>query len=449
MVILPVIAALSAGLYAARQRQSPYGQVVGYVLAGRSLTAPFFVASLVATWYGNVLGSGEFILRNGIAFMVCLGLPYYVMGILYGCFFASRIRTTEIISIPDVIRKRFGITASKWAAIAVLVIGSPAPYVLALGVFLHTITGIDVWICVVSGAVVSVVIVAKGGLRSDVAANVVQVVLMYAGFIALTVACIFHFGTDSLLSSVPAQLTEIPGPIGWSGIVVWFFIAMQTFVDPNFFMRAAAARTPGTARKGMFWSVACWVVFDILQLITGLYGIAHLPVHDGASHYLLTAEAVLPDVWKGLFLTSVLATIISTLDGYILVSATTVGYDLWPWKNHSEKFRLFTGLSVASVLSIVLAITVPSIINLIELLASIAVPGLLLPLILALRTGQRGRGVRRGYLPDWTLIVVPMVTALLTHLVNNLFLHVVEPMFAGILVSVFLAPFITREHVYN
>ncbi len=96
-----------------------------------------------------------------------------------------------------------------------------------------------------------------------------------------------------------------------------------------------------------------------------------------------------------------------------------------------------------------MAITVPSIINLIELLASIAVPGLLLPLILALRTGQRGRGVRRGYLPDWTLIVVPMVTALLTHLVNNLFLHVVEPMFAGILVSVFLAPFITREHVYN
>jgi SSS family solute:Na+ symporter len=37
-----------------------------FLLAGRSLTLPIFVMTLVSTWYGGILGVGEFSYRYGI-----------------------------------------------------------------------------------------------------------------------------------------------------------------------------------------------------------------------------------------------------------------------------------------------------------------------------------------------------------------------------------------------
>ena len=38
-----------------------------YLVAGRRLTLPAFVATLVATWYGGILGIGEYTWRYGVS----------------------------------------------------------------------------------------------------------------------------------------------------------------------------------------------------------------------------------------------------------------------------------------------------------------------------------------------------------------------------------------------
>ena len=49
-----------------------------YLLMGRRLSLPGFVASLVATWYGGILGLGENTYLYGIQTWCILAMPYYV-----------------------------------------------------------------------------------------------------------------------------------------------------------------------------------------------------------------------------------------------------------------------------------------------------------------------------------------------------------------------------------
>lgn len=444
IVVLSVVGAIVAGRWNARKSQDQSDQGgLGFILAGRSLTAPLFAVTLIATWYGSVMASGEFIVRNGVMFLLCFGVPYYITALCYALFLSKRIRRSSAITIPASITETFGKSAGLAASVAVLVISIPAPYMLSLGIVLQVLTEWPLWVCIVLGTACSLVIVAKGGLRSDVAANVVQLTLMYGGFAALAIGCVVAFGgVGTMVSALPASTFHIPGTVGWSGVFVWLLISLQTFVDPNFHMRSAAARSPREAKLGMLLSVAGWVLFDILQVAVGLYGVAFVSSNDAQWHFLSVAQAVLPDVLKGLFVASIIAAVMSTLDGYALVSATTIGHDIMGMLSSkgSAKRRLYLALLLTGIGGTIAAITVSSIVDLIMLAASVAVPGLMLPLIASvwhpLRTVMRKQ---RG-LPAWILIVLPCVVATVTVIFNKTSGKVVEPMFTGLLASIILFP---------
>ena len=66
----------------------------GYLLSGRKVGLFLFILTNVATWYGGILGVGEFTYRYGILSWFTQGLPYYIFALLllpkvlillYGC----------------------------------------------------------------------------------------------------------------------------------------------------------------------------------------------------------------------------------------------------------------------------------------------------------------------------------------------------------------------------
>src|SRR5512135_2745179 len=71
-----------------------------YLLASRTLTLPMFVATLVSTWYGGILGVGEYSYRFGISNWVIFGVPYYIFAFFFALYFAPKIRSRRIVSIP-------------------------------------------------------------------------------------------------------------------------------------------------------------------------------------------------------------------------------------------------------------------------------------------------------------------------------------------------------------
>jgi len=436
-----IVLVLYVGFYTAKKRKSGEGKE-DFILAGRRLTTPLFVATLVATWYGNILGVGEFVYNYGIVAWFCFGIVYYFAAILYAFFVAGKIRESKNLSIPEKIRENYGKTAGNISSMIVLIITIPAAYMLMLGIMIQLFTGWSLWLSIIIGTSISLVYLYKGGFLSDVLTNAVQFVVMYVGFIVLLIFSVIHFGSiGDMFSALPENHTKVFGGFGWMYIVAWIFIAFQTFVDPSFYQRCAAAKSPSVAKRGILISVSLWLLFDIITLLTGLYARVHFADIDPVLAYPALSEAVLPVFWKGIFIIALLSTIMSTLDSYAFLSAVTIGNDLLKPLINSKSTKTLTkiGLVLTGIFGVLLAILLPSPIEIIFKTASVAVPGLILPLIFAYS--------KKFYLKK-EIIVWLMVFSSITSFVwiiirsyrlYNHMLFEIEPMLAGIIVSMIFA----------
>lgn len=373
---------------------------VDYLVAGRRVTLPAFVATLVATWYGGILGVGEYSYRYGLANWFVFGVPYYIGALLFAWVFARRAREAELYTIPDLLERHFGRGPALFGAFAVFVMSSPSAYVLMLGTLFAAMFRLPLVPCVIAAAVFSLFYIDKGGLRTVVFTDQVQFALMYSGFaVMLAFLLARHGGLPFLEQHLPASHFSWNGGNPPQAILVWYFIALSTLVDPGFFQRAYAARDPQVARRGVLWSVAFWVLFDFMTTTTGMYARAVLPhLPDPVFAFPELARVTLPPVALGLFYLAMIATVMSTIDSYGFIAATTIGRDfIWRLRREADEQRIpfysRLGLWGAIAFAGTLAVLNPSVIALWHDLGSITTASMLLPVGAALlgraRLGSR------------------------------------------------------------
>lgn len=414
-----------------------------YILAGRKITLPLFVATLVATWYGSILGVGEFVYNSGITAWLTLGVPYYIAALLFAFILSGKIRTFGSTTIPEQFSNSYGRLAGVLASIIVLVITIPAAYISMLGTLTSSLSGYDLIYTTIAATIISFVYIYHGGFKSDVYANVLQLILMYLAFSFLIFFCISELGSISLMmDNLPSYATNPLEKHSFQYLIVWYIIALQTFVDPSFHQRCAAATSPKTAKNGIIISVLLWLVFDMLTLFTGLYALAYIDISNPLDTYLVLGDTVLPNVVKGIFVAGLFATIMSTLSSYGFLSAVTIGNDLIKpyFKNTKSSNDVKIGLIITAIVGISISLYVPSVIDIFYNTASISIPGLLFPLLIS-------------YSSKFTLrnnhaLVIMIVSTILsgTWLLLKSFTDIVvfgkvEPMLIGLLVSFILSLF--------
>jgi SSS family solute:Na+ symporter len=425
-----------------------------YVVAGRRVTLPAFVATLVTSFYGGILGVGEFTWRFGIANWIVFGVPYYVGAALFAWFLARRARESELLTIPDLLERAYGRPAALAGAVAVFVNAAPAAYVLMLGTLFAAMFGGPAAPWIVAAAVLSVFYVDRGGLKTVIFTDQVQFVLMFGGFAVLLGFLVAqHGGLAWLGPRVPASHWLWDGGNGPAAVIVWYVIALGTMVDPAFWQRAYAARDPRVARNGVLWSIACWSVFDFMTTACGLYARALLPhLKDPVYAFPKLAEVTLPPVALGLFYLGMIATVMSTIDAYAFIAATTVGRDLvWRLKG-GDPSRIPAwsrwGLWITCAFAAALALALPSVVALWHDLGSVVTPVLLLPVLLAL--SKRGRPGPRGAL--WLMVLPGLVTLgwvlwKYTPLAKGAYPFSIEPIYVGLACSLLVwgAVHLTKE----
>ena len=286
MPLLPFALYLALLLYLGwKARRKNAGQEE-YLLSGRSLSIPAFTATLVTTWYGGILGIGEFVYNSGVSVWIVFGLPYYIFALLFAIFWAPKIRKANTFSIPDMLYQSYNKKTGFLGSFFLLFMTSPAPYILMLAVLLQQIFDLSFWLSVLLGTFFSAIYVFWGGFRSVVQTDKLQFLLMFGGFIILFA---FLLQSPLSLSQLPDQLDSahksLSGNLPWQQIVVWFLIASWTFIDPGFHQRCAAAKTPQIARRGIFISIGFWFIFDMLTMVTGLYAFVLFPQIDPLTIY--------------------------------------------------------------------------------------------------------------------------------------------------------------------
>ena len=413
-----------------------------FLLAGRKLSLPGFVVTLVATWYGGILGIGENTYSYGIQTWFIFGLPYYIFAILFAFLIAGRINETKFISIPDQFHGRFGKTAGVVSALYILFLASPAPYILSIGILLQFTTGLSFGLSLLMATGLSLSYIWIGGFKAVVRTDGLQFGFMFVGFLLLL---IFSMKSSGPLSELvlPVSHLNITGGASIQYIVVWFFIALWTFVDPGFYQRCAAAKSPQTAKKGILISIGFWFIFDMLTLSTGLYAKALLTAGDPLFAYPRLGAMVLPPLAYGIFITGLLATIMSTIDSLGLISAITFGRDiLWriqsptstdklKWNNESTIF-VRKGLIITAFIALILAFSIPSVVKLWYGLGSILVPGLVLPFLISFKNNRPKENI---LLMMVSPVLVSIFWILLGKLLNG-YPFGLEPFYPGILTSV-------------
>jgi len=413
-----------------------------YLMMGRRLTLPSFVATLVTTWYGGILGVGEFTFRYGIANWLVFGVPYYVGAALFAIVIARRARRSELTSVPDQLAHAYGRPAGLIGAVVIQFLSSPAPYILMLGVLLQLIFGWPLWIATLAGAIVSTSYSFRGGLHSVVRADNVQFVLMYLGFlVALPLLVVRYGGLDFLRAHVPATHFQWNGgnPAGY--IFVWYLIALQTLVEPAFYQRAFAAKDERTAQTGVWISIGFWALFDFLTTATGLYARALMPdLADPVAAFPALAIGFLPPVVQGLFYLGLLATVMSTVDGYTFIGGVNFGRDfLWRWRREPDESRVNgyvqIGFAATAVVALVMALFFRSAVDLWHDVGSVGVPALLVPLV----TSYRERWRTRPAFAVAAMVLgacVSLAWLLSARLGGGAYWAGVEPIYPGLAVSV-------------
>lgn len=359
-----------------------------FLLSGRKVTLPAFVATLVSTWYGGILGVGEWSYQFGISQWLILGAPFYIFSAFFAIFLAGKIRLNKALTIPEAVANCYSERAGRLSALPIFVLVSPAPYILMLGLLFQFLSGGDAPYLLYASlaALFSVLYITIGGFGAVIRTDILQVVLMFSGFIILLIYSIAEFGGfGQLWGAIPEGHRDPTGGYSIQYILVWFFIALWTFVDPSFHQRAAAAETPKTARHGIFVSIGFWMAFDFLTAFAGLYAFAILGpgLEQPVLAYPALADTLLPVGLKGLFFVSLLATIMSTLDSYLFISGQTLGRDFLVRYFPNVKANRLTRISIliSALLGILLIIIYPSVIDLWYVIGSVFIPGLLIPVV--------------------------------------------------------------------
>lgn len=373
---------LLIGFLAGRQKQQSSDD---YLLSGRKVGLFLFVLTNVSTWYGGILGVGEFSYRYGLVSWFTQGFPYYIFAIVFAYLFAGKIREASLFTIPDKLESVYGKKTSVAGAVLIFILVSPAPYLLMMGNIISLVFDIDIFYGLLISLLLSIAYLFKGGYRADIYTDAFEFFVMFAGFIVIMAAALVYTGgLDYLSEKLPAGHLSLTGNTSNTYIIVWMLIALWTFTDPGFHQRCYAARDTKTAKRGILISVVLWAFFDFLTTGTGLFSRALLPdLQNPVLAFPALAEKLLGPGLKGIFYAGLIATVLSTLNSFLFLSATTFSRDFMyrlgiSGSETAIKKNTIYGLVVSGVLSLILAYVIPSVIELWYTIGSLCIPGLIM-----------------------------------------------------------------------
>ena len=331
------------------------------------------------------------------AFWVVLG---EVLGVtICWLFMAKRFKRFtdkfESITIPDYLASRFNTTSHRLRLLAALIlmifiIIYVSAQIDATGSAFELFFGWNYFWGAIVGFAIVVTYIAFGGFVAVAWSDLFQGIMMLLGLVFLPIVGFFVYRSTSStplldhLSSIDPGLTRFLGTEGFEllnifGIIGFLTIGIGFLGSPQIFVRFISVRDNAEIEKGTFVAIAFTILTDSAAVLTGMLGRALLtPSSDhslqilgnGAQNVLpLLVEFLFSPVLIGLYVATVLAAIMSTIDSLLVVASSAFTRDIYQQILHPHHHQPLTKLSrnvtilmalIALVIALIVAILSPT-----------------------------------------------------------------------------------------
>ncbi len=370
-----------------------------FFLAGRSLTTPLLITTLISTYYGiDVLfGDSQLGFTNGVVAWFGYARPTYAFFLIAAFFLAQRLKEEDFKSLPDILDKYYGKKTRYVGAITSFIYSLPALSLYGFGMLGDVILGWEPIMGMLVLGGIALVYTLTGGFWAVVLTDSIQFLFMCV-VLALAVPFAMNFigGFDKMIDILEPSYFDTMGDLSIWLIIIYASTGLAILVEPTFYQRIFAAKSYKNVRNALIIGIFIWGSYDwIITIIamaakTGvLQGI--LPTDLAPDAALLTVMvAALPAGALGLFMAGVLSTEMSTLDSYCLVAGGNVAYDIYrpaikPDATDEELIKKTRyGILLSWILGLAMAVSFDQMLGLWVFMASILISSVMVPILLGL-----------------------------------------------------------------
>ena len=382
----------------------------GFFVAGRKLGTGLLFTTLIAAniGAGSTVGVAAIAYKHGVSAWWWIGSAGIGSMILAFCVGPRIWRIAcrhGLYTLGDYLDMRYGKVFRGFFS-GMMAVGTLALFsgqLLGIAWILEVVAGVPKTAGVIAGAVVTTLYFAAGGLLSAAVVNIVELVVILAGFL-VALPCIYGFvgGWEGLTARVAQNLPDATRQASFfslDGIGVTVIVGYLVMLVPSFFIspgligKVFGAKDEHAIRRGTALNGVGQLLFAVIPVFIGMAAFAAFPDLPRADLALPTAmKEMMPFSIATLALAAIFAAEVSTADAVLYMLATSISNDLYkrflnPGVSDAGLLRFSRAVTLASgVLGVLFALRLGSIISALTIFYSLMSVSLAAPLVFGLFT---------------------------------------------------------------
>lgn len=378
-----------------------------FFVAGRTLGASLLFSTVLAAniGAGTTVGAAGMAYRDGISawwWNGTAGLASFVLAFWVGPRIWRLAKAHGFYTAGDFLEHRFGqqvrvvVAALVWIGTLFILAGQ----LIAGAAVLEVIAGIPRGAGAAIGAVVMTIYFVAGGLLSSAWVNLLQLIVLMAGFALAIPPVLTAIGGLSGITANPSLPPGYLDPFYTSGpISGWKLLAVYGpafMLSPGLVQKAYGGRDERAVRVGIGAQAVCLLFFSFVPVFFGMAARVLHPAMANQNLVLPTVFAQDMPPWLGaLGLAAVFSAEVSTCDAILFMLSTSLSKDLYkriinPGATDAQLLRVARLAAIAGgAIGTILAVRLSTIVQALTIFYSLAGVSLFVPVIAGL-AGRRG-----------------------------------------------------------
>jgi SSS family solute:Na+ symporter/sodium/proline symporter len=324
---------LTIGVFLAKRIKSKED----FLVAGRKLTAPVLVGTLLATWIGSgdIFSVADLSYHHGYSSLI--GSAGGWLGIIIAYFLAGRVRRFGQFTVPDILEARF----NRWARLLATITTIIAYVVIVSyqfrggGWVINIITegkiSYQAAMIIMAGFVILYTLTA--GMLSVAYLDIINGIIIIGGvFLAVPFLISSGGGIETITTNLPARAHPILGNMSLTTAMGYFIPTLLLALgNANMYQRFFSAKNEKEAKKSVIgWVIGVIILGIAIQslAVIGSSMFKGLTKVEAGKIILLVAHKGVPLIVGCLLIAAIIAVVISTANSFLLVPATNVMRDI-------------------------------------------------------------------------------------------------------------------------